>query len=288
MFAKLKERIRTVIYTEARKALEDVMFEESFNIERQIQRAAMEESARYVLDHIDLHKVCPDRLALLDRCLNILPSDGLVLEFGVYKGSTIRHIAGRLPKRQVYGFDSFEGLDEPWMYHSPGLFKVEQIPAVPENVTLVKGFFQDTCSHFLAGHPGDIAFAHIDSDLYSSCKYILQAFEGRIVPGTVILFDEYYNYPRWRGGEFKAFHEWCTAAGAIFEFVGFTARRGPIHPGQFASGHQVAIRILTRETPGANLERTGAAGRNDTCGREVITSLARPFRGIAGDEDTST
>jgi hypothetical protein len=287
MFAKLKERIRTVIYAEARKAMEHVMFEESFNIERQIQRIALEESAQYIIEHIDLHKICPDRLALLDHCLNILPANGLVLEFGVYTGSTIRHIADRLRGRQVYGFDSFEGLDEPWMYHSPGLFKIEQLPTVPENVTLVKGLFQNTSSHFLASHPGDIAFAHIDSDLYSSCKYILETFGSRIIPGTVILFDEYYNYPRWQEGEFKAFHEWCAAARASFEFVGFTARRGPIHPGQFASSHQVGIRILARKTPQAGRERTCAAARTDNSEREATNSSARSFLGIAADKSVS-
>ncbi len=246
MFDRLKQKIRNLIYEETRRAMERVMFEESFNIERQIQRLAMEESARYVIENIALYKVLPDKWALLWHCLELIPADGLVLEFGVYKGATIRHIAERLPGRRVYGFDSFEGLHEPWINHNEGAFKVDGLPAVPENVTLIKGLFQDTSAGFLADHPGDIAFLHIDSDLYSSCKYILDTYCSRIVPGTIIVFDEFYNYAGWTRGEAKAFREWCEAAGVEYEFVGYTARRGHGGPNEIASGQQLAVKIVAR------------------------------------------
>ncbi len=249
LMRKLKERVRNLVYQEAKRAMEQVLLEESFNIERQIQRLAMERTAQYVFQHVDLYRVSPDRLALLNRCLAVIPAEGLVLEFGVFKGYTIRHIAGRIPKRQVFGFDSFEGLHEPWMYHDKGAFQVERLPAVPPNVTLVKGYFHETSESFLAANRGNIAFMHIDSDLYSSCKYIFETYDRRITKGTVIVFDDFYNFPRWEEGEFKAFREWCAASGATFEFLGFTARRGPIKPNDFASGHQVGIVILGRGTP---------------------------------------
>jgi predicted O-methyltransferase YrrM len=264
MFKRLKERLRRLIYDEAKRAMEQVMLEESFNIERQIQRLAMQDSARFVIENIELHKVQFDRLTLLDHCLKLIPADGLVLEFGVYTGTTIRFMAERLRGRRVYGFDSFEGLHEPWMHHREGAFKVDRLPAVPENVTLVKGLFQDTSARFLAEHPGDIAFLHIDSDLYSSCKYIFDTYGHRIVAGTVVLFDEFFNYPCWTGGEAKAFDEWREAAGVDYEFVGFTARRGPAGPTDVASGQQAAVRILARGAAGPQPAAAAAAAGNRT------------------------
>ena len=246
MLNRLKQRLRRLVYDEAKKAMEQVMLEEAFNIHRQIQRVAMQESAQFVTDNIQPYKIRSNKLALLDHCLTLIPEDGLVLEFGVYTGTTIRHIAGRLSGRRVHGFDSFQGLHEPWLHHEVGLFSVDQLPVVPENVTLVKGLFQDTSTEFLTNHPANIAFMHVDSDLYSSCVYIFDTYGHRIVPGTIIVFDEFYNYPGWQQGEYKAFNEWCEASATKYEFVGFTAERGPTH---VASGQQVGVKISSRGVP---------------------------------------
>jgi hypothetical protein len=206
----------------------------------------MQESAEYVARNIDLHKLFPDRLALLDRCLELIPGDGLILEFGVYKGETLRHIAKRLPGRQIFGFDSFEGLKEPWVFHNEGAFgDISQLPSAPENVTLIKGWFQDTALDFLGTHSDTIALLHVDSDLYSSCKYILDTYGQRLKAQSIIVFDEFFNYPRWMDGEFKAFREWCDMMSATYEFIGFTAQRGFFGPGQQGSGQQVAVRIVS-------------------------------------------
>jgi S-adenosyl-L-methionine methyltransferase len=39
--------------------------------------------------------------------------EGLILEFGVYSGRTINHLAS-LTQQTIFGFDSFEGLPEDW------------------------------------------------------------------------------------------------------------------------------------------------------------------------------
>jgi hypothetical protein len=166
--------------------------------------------------------------------------DGLILEFGVYKGTSIRHIAERVPDRQIFGFDSFEGLQEPWIFAPQALFAdVDKLPSVPENVTLIKGFFEETAADFLQNHPENIALLHFDSDLYSSCKYVLEAYGQRIRPQTVIVFDEFFNYPKWMDGEFKAFGEWCTTRDVKYEVIGFTGTYGID-----SSGQQVAVKIL--------------------------------------------
>jgi hypothetical protein len=250
MLARLKTRIWWFIYSAAKAAMEAVLEDDAADIKRQIQRDAMKESARYVLEHFELHKVYADREVLLERCLELIPHDGLILEFGVYRGGTILKIAARLPDRQVFGFDSFEGLPEPWFFFSQGIFSDRKgVPSMPNNVILIKGLFQDTSSDFLTKHPGSIAFLHVDSDLYSSCKFVLETYGERIRPQTIILFDEFYNYPTWMEGEFKAFHEWCDAVGARYEIIGFTARPGVHGKGRQPSGQQVAVRILGLDGP---------------------------------------
>src|SRR5689334_19725645 len=54
--------------------------------------------------------VYSSRERLLHACLEAAPADGLMCEFGVYRGDSIRYIAACLPHRTIYGFDSFEGL----------------------------------------------------------------------------------------------------------------------------------------------------------------------------------
>jgi len=48
----------------------------------------------------------------------------------------------------------------------------------------------------------------------------------RIVPGTIILFDEYFNYPNWERHEFKAFQEFVTDRAASYPYLGFFASTG--------------------------------------------------------------
>ena len=41
------------------------------------------------------------------------------------------------------------------------------------------------------GDEAYVAYANIDCDLYTSTLDILEALHGRIVTGTIIVFDEY-------------------------------------------------------------------------------------------------
>ena len=41
------------------------------------------------------------------------------------------------------------------------------------------------------------------------------------MPGTVVLFDEYWNYPGWRQHEFKAFREFIDRTGLTYRYEGF-------------------------------------------------------------------
>jgi hypothetical protein len=217
-----------------------------------LQRESTRDSARYLSENAELHKVFDTREALLDHCLGLIPDDGMILEFGVYRGHSLRQIGERLPHRQVFGFDSFEGLPEPWIFNPTGIFSDAngELPQVPKNVVLVKGFFQDTSEDFLAKHPGPIALLHMDADIYSSCKYVLETYGDRIRPQTIVAFDDFYNYPGWRDGEFKAFREWCDATGARYEIIGFTAKPVLHERGFQLDPQQVAMRILSLDGAG--------------------------------------
>ena len=146
---------------------------------------------------------------------------GLFLEFGVASGRTIRHLAGLVPKVQLYGFDSFQGLPEDWRTDfGKGAFS-GSLPPVPANVSLVQGWFNESLPEFLKTHEGNVSYLHVDCDLYSSTKCVFDLLSERIVSGTIIVFDEYWNYPGWRDHEFKAFEELKSSKGISCTPIGF-------------------------------------------------------------------
>lgn len=143
-----------------------------------------------------------------------MAGDGLYLEFGVRSGDSIRRIAA-VTEKHIYGFDSFEGLPEAWNGLEVGHFTTGgNLPNVPNNVTLIKGWFDETIPVFKKYNADTVAFVHIDSDLYSSAKTIFDNLKDRFVNGSIIAFDEIFNYGSdvgnpdlWREHEFKAFSE---------------------------------------------------------------------------------
>lgn len=150
---------------------------------------------------------------------------GQILEFGVFEGTTINIIAEKFNDQIVWGFDSFEGLPEDWITNQEdpvfikGYFKLESLPTVRENVKLVKGWFDQTIPDWIKNNQQPIKLLHIDCDLYSSTKDVLFMLNDLILPGTLIIFDEIYNwrsrkkYTNWKNGEYKALLEWMREFG---------------------------------------------------------------------------
>ena len=148
---------------------------------------------------------------------------GIYCEFGVFEGRTLNFIASQVDGI-VHGFDSFEGLPEDWRAGVPkGTFKTGRLPAVRENVRLHQGWFDETVPRFARETSGPIAFMHVDADLYSSTKTIFRELGSRIVPGTVIQFDEFFNYRGWQDGEWRAFHELCESHKLTATYLGYTS-----------------------------------------------------------------
>lgn len=184
------------------------------------------DSAVFAEEHLFKSKDMVNQFPLLAYALGNAPKKGLILEFGVREGATLRYIAQKADGKPVYGFDSFEGLPEDWRYDAKkGKFSLNgALPkGLPDNVSLVKGFFDKSLPAFIKEHTEDCAFLHIDSDLYSSAKTILNVLSKQIVPGTVIVFDEYYRYPTWREHEYKAFMEFIKEDKKEFEYLGFAS-----------------------------------------------------------------
>ena len=98
---------------------------------------------------------------------------------------------------------------------------VDGLPPVRENVKLHKGWFDEVLPGFKQEFEGPLAFLHLDADLYSSTKVVLDELAERVGPGTVIQFDEYFNYPGWKQGEFKAFAEFVEAVNLKYEYLGY-------------------------------------------------------------------
>lgn len=179
---------------------------------------------------------------LIEYSLRSVSGQGHHLEFGVYTGGTIRFIAKKIRPALVHGFDSFEGLPEDWLGFTLGAkaFDVAgRLPKVPANVRLHKGWFNETLPVWLKENPGPVAFMHVDCDLYSSTKTILDLLKDRIQPGTIILFDEYFNYPNWQKHEFKAFREYVSDNHVEYEYLGYARQ-------------QVTVRILATQAPAKN------------------------------------
>ncbi|MEX0742160.1 MAG: class I SAM-dependent methyltransferase, partial [Phycisphaeraceae bacterium] len=181
-----------------------------------------------------------DKYALLDHALTYADHEGLHLEFGVYRGVTLNHVAARRPEQTLYGFDSFEGLPESWGIWRKGAFDTRgQLPKVRPNVRLIKGWFDETLPAFVAEHRQRCSFVHVDSDIYSSARTVFQTLSEQIRPGTVIVFDEYFGYPHWREGEHKALLEFAEATGLDFTYIGYCDR-----------DQQVAVRIHSSDDDG--------------------------------------
>ena len=144
----------------------------------------------------------------------------LWLEFGVFEGHSINLIASRT-KNKVYGFDTFTGLPEDWGDHQKeGTYDVEgKLPEVPSNVELIVGLFQDTLEDFLKEHSQPVAYLHMDADLYSSTKYVLDTLKDRIVTGTVISFDEIFGQQIFLDHEMKAWVDFVNENEIEYEWV---------------------------------------------------------------------
>lgn len=133
--------------------------------------------------------------SLLDMMVGmaLATPDGSFAEVGVFQGgSAIRlYQASEFQKRRLYLYDTFSGMPHAGEIdsHRVGDFadcSYEKVLAAMPNAVVCKGVFPDT-----AVNMGPIAFVHADADQYESTKAICDVFTPLMVPGGLILFDDY-------------------------------------------------------------------------------------------------
>lgn len=166
-----------------------------------------------------------------------LGDDGTVLEFGTNNGGSLLYFWKNLPTSYVlHGFDSFEGIPEPWDRLPKGAIKGHGYPselwsAAPEmlpdierqvaetgviplppqtNIVIHKGLFAHTLPDVMVGGiPKNIRFIHFDADIYMGTRPVLDAICGQMHHKYFILFDELYSVNH----EFKAWMEFVEYFG---------------------------------------------------------------------------
>ncbi len=195
-------------------------------VPQEVRKLATESSAQFVISNMRTALIFDSITEFWDYALaQVKPSNAIGLEFGVWKGESIRYFANKFPNFQFFGFDSFEGLEEDWAgsRQPKGYFHLHgQLPEVPDNVKLIKGFYTDTLPNFIKYEFQEISsiqLIHLDSDTYKPTKLILSELETFITPGTVLIFDEYLGLPFWEETEHRAFTEFILETGHHFRYI---------------------------------------------------------------------
>jgi hypothetical protein len=185
---------------------------------------------------VEAEVMCVTEL-LAEQQRNGIP--GSIVEFGVFEGAWLERLHAICEKlnfsREIYGFDSFEGLPEPdtvndldgWKkgdYAAPydTVAKKLNIAKRPK-IHLVPGWFSDSLLGPEAQGISEISFARIDCDLYEPAVECLQYLAPRLTDGSILVFDD-WTFDAFRG-ETKAFAEWVPQTPHLkFQFLFFTSQ----------------------------------------------------------------
>lgn len=193
-----------------------------------------------------------DQAGHLRHAIRHVTLQGLWLEFGVSTGASLRVIAEQTRAR-IYGFDSFAGLPEDWVRGKgrPTLRRGSfhgRPEAVPPHVTLIPGLFVDTLPRFVENNTEVVAFMHVDCDIYISTKTVLSSLGHKLVPGTVIVFDELFNYPHFADHEMRALLEAAAERDLKYEYLGYVNK-------SFPASSAASLKVTGRSTSSTDVFR---------------------------------
>ncbi len=200
-------------------------------VQELIDKNAVHSSAQYAVKNFSKAMRFESRRELWSYCLNTnfqlkSPSKKIIAEFGVWQGESINFFAKHCPDARLFGFDSFEGLEEDWygFKYQKGFFSTNgQSPKVEDNVHLIKGWFEDSLPKFIEELGNEkINILHMDADTYKPTKYVLDALVSHLTRGTIIIFDEYFGYSNWDLHEFRALQEVVKSSGIEYKYIGHT------------------------------------------------------------------
>lgn len=169
-------------------------------------------------DHADSPPlILQDKTAVFELALSkVVGSKPLYLEFGVFKGESLRWWSEHLPHPDatIVGFDSFQGLPEDWQHdRRTGHFTTDGPPIINDDrISFRVGWFEETLPEFkMPDH--DQLIINIDSDLYSSAVTVLTWAEPYLRPGTLVYFDEFPD----RDHELRAYNEFVERSPHKFQ-----------------------------------------------------------------------
>jgi hypothetical protein len=89
------------------------------NLHTAVHELSIRDTANYVYNSLTRARIFKTRqdiwaYSLNQPSLKFNEADLLILEFGVWKGESANYFARNLPGAKIFGFDSFEGLEEDW------------------------------------------------------------------------------------------------------------------------------------------------------------------------------
>ena len=129
---------------------------------------------------------------------------GAVVDCGVWNGGSSVLMSTGAPSRDVWLFDSFEGMPQPtendgagarqWVGDARGsIERVQECFArygrgAPLHI--VKGWFEETLPHHRS-EIGPIALLHVDADFYEGMRLALETLYPLVSPGGFIAIDDY-------------------------------------------------------------------------------------------------
>ena len=134
-------------------------------------------------------------------------TDGDYCEFGCFTGASLTHslriTSGKefFKKKIFYGFDSFEGFPE----EAHKIYKSEDFSADYNEVKkieknskgrckIIRGFFEESLTdNLIKKNISKISLAFIDCDLALSSIPVFSFIKGRLVNGSFIIIDDYFN-----------------------------------------------------------------------------------------------
>ena len=135
--------------------------------------------------------------------------EGDVVEVGVFRGGVGILLGDMLPNKNIYLFDTFEGIPEVCEkdnFHMITDFddvdyeEVKKTLSEWPNIEVYKGFFPNETSNQILSNK-KFSIVHIDTDTYNSYIDCLEFFYPRMVPNGLILLDD-YNEPTCEGATF--------------------------------------------------------------------------------------
>jgi hypothetical protein len=126
-----------------------------------------------------------------------IDKDILYLEFGVWKGDSIKYFAEKFKSEnsEFYGFDTFQGMPDNWRHMKKGHYStLGDTPQINDTrVKFVKGLFQETLPNFLENLKPEskkkIIVIHLDAVLHSSTLFTLFKLDEHI-KNYFFIFDQ--------------------------------------------------------------------------------------------------